>query len=92
MLDYLEVPGLPPTVVAHIRPRSRRNREHPLARRYMDAIERRATCVVSLPDESERVRYAVLEGIAVKDVSPRLRAAYLSLTSAVLQARQAVPA
>jgi len=84
VLDYLELPALPPTVVAQLRARSRRNREHPLARQYMDAISRKAARVVEIPDEAECVRYAVLEGVPVKDVSGGLRNAYRQLAHAVV--------
>jgi MinD-like ATPase involved in chromosome partitioning or flagellar assembly len=92
VLDYLEVPGLPPTVVAHIRARSRRNREHPLARQYLEAIGCRCARMVELPDEAERVRYAVLEGLPVQDVSPALRQAYRQLAQAVADVATTVPA
>ena len=92
VLDYLEVPGLPPTIVAHIRARSRRNREHPLARQYLEAIACRCARVVELPDEAERVRYAVLEGLPVQQVSPALRQAYRRLTQAVADVAPTVTA
>jgi MinD-like ATPase involved in chromosome partitioning or flagellar assembly len=85
VLDYLEVPRLPPTVVAHIRARSRRNREHPLARQYLEAISCRCARVVELPDEAERVRYAVLEGLPVQSASAALRSAYRRLTQAIAE-------
>jgi len=83
VLDYLDVQGLPPTVVAFLVPRSRRNREHPLTKRYLEAVTQRVCSVVPLPDESERVRYAVMEGIPAQDVSPSLKAAYRRLTAAI---------
>jgi hypothetical protein len=86
VLDYLDVQGLPPTVVAFLVPRSRRNREHPLTKRYLEAVTQRVCSVVPLPDESERVRYAVMEGIPAQDVSPSLKAAYRRLTAAIARA------
>jgi len=86
VLDYLELPELPPTVVAYITPVSRRNREHPLIKRYLAAIGQRAHRVVNLPDEADRIRYAGMEGIPVQDVSPRLRSAYRALVEAVASA------
>jgi hypothetical protein len=86
VLDYLDVQGLPPTVVAFLVPRTRRNREHPLTKRYLEAVTQRVCSVVPLPDESERVRYAVMEGIPAQDVSPSLRAAYRRLTASIARA------
>jgi len=86
VLDFLEVPGLPPAVVAYINPRSRRNREHPLTKRYLHAIAQRVHAVVPLPDDADRVRYAVMEGLPVQAVSPGLRVAYRRLAEAVTDA------
>ncbi len=86
VLDFLDIQELPPTVVAYLTPRSRRNREHPLTRRYLEAISSRVEAVVSLPDESERVRYAVMEGIPAQDVSSSLRSAYRRLTASLIAA------
>jgi hypothetical protein len=83
VLDYLDVPDLPPVVVASMVPRTRRNREHPLAKRYMSAITQRAFRVVDIPDDAERVRYAGMEGVPVEAVSPNLKAAYRELAAAV---------
>ena len=55
VLDYLDVRDLPPTIVASLVPRTRRNREHPLAKRYMTAIAQRVYRVVDMPDDAERV-------------------------------------
>lgn len=83
VLDYLEMSDLPPAVVAYITPSTRRNREHPLTRRYLAAIRQRACSVVELPDEPDRVRYAGMEGVPVEEVSPALGAAYRDLVQAV---------
>jgi hypothetical protein len=82
-LDYLELPDLPPAVVAYLRPVARRNREHPLTKRYLAAIAHRAVRVVDLPDQAEEVRYAGMEGLPVQAVSPALGAAYRDLVQAV---------
>jgi len=86
VLDFLDVDGLPPTVVAYLVPRSRRNREHPLTKRYLEAVTKRVCSVVPLPDEAERVRYAVMEGIPAQDVSSSLKAAYRRLTASIASA------
>ncbi len=83
VLDYLELRDLPPAVVAYITPTTRRNREHPLTKRYLAAIAQRAQCIVNLPDDPERVRFAGMEGIPVQDVSPALGLAYRQLVHAV---------
>ena len=86
VLDYLEVRDIPPAIVASLVPRTRRNREHPLAKRYMAAIAQRAYRVVDIPDEAERVRYAGMEGVPVETVSSALKAAYRELAEAIAAA------
>ena len=86
VLDYLELPDLPPAVVAYITPRTRRHREHPLTQRYLDAIAQQARSVVQLPDEADAVRYAGMAGVPLDSVSRRLRAGYRSLADAVMLA------
>jgi len=83
VLDYLEVRDLPPAVVAYIVPTARRNREHPLTKRYLAAIGHRAHCIINIPDEPDRVRYAGMDGVPVQDVSPALGSAYRDLVQAV---------
>lgn len=90
VLDYLDVRDLPPTIVASLVPRTRRNREHPLAKRYMTAIEQRVFRVVDMPDDAERVRYAGMQGVPVETVSGSLRGAYRELADAIAAAPQAV--
>ena len=90
VLDYLDVRDLPPTIVASLVPRTRRNREHPLAKRYMTAIAQRVYRVVDMPDDAERVRYAGMEGVPVETVSGSLRGAYRELAEAIAAAPQAV--
>ena len=83
VLDYLDVSGLPPTVVAYIAPDSRRNRHHRVTRQYLEEISRRVHRVVEMPDEADKVRYAGMEGVPVEQVSARLRTAYRQLTHAI---------
>ena len=90
VLDYLDVRDLPPAIVASLVPRARRNREHPLAKRYMSAIAQRVYKVVDIPDDAERVRYAGMEGVPVEAVSASLRAAYRELAEAIVLAPQPV--
>ncbi len=86
VLDYLELPDLPPAVVAYIAPRARRHREHPLTQRYVDAIALRARAIIELPDEADNVRYAGMAGVPLDSVSRRLRSGYRALTQAVVLA------
>ena len=90
VLDYLEMRDLPPVIVASLVARSRRNREHPLAKRYMSAIAQRAYRVVDMPDEAERVGYAGMQGVPVETVSAALKAAYRDLATAIAQAPSAL--
>ncbi len=83
VLDYLDVPNRPATVVPYIASAARRNRRHPVTRHYLDTIGPRVQAVVEIPDEADSVRFAGMEGAPVRDVSPRMRAAYLELTAAV---------
>lgn len=90
VLDYLDVRDLPPVIVASLVARTRRNREHPLTKRYMTAIAQRVYRVVDIPDDAERVRYAGMQGVPVEAVSAPLRAAYRELAEAIVLAPQAV--
>jgi LmbE family N-acetylglucosaminyl deacetylase len=83
VLDYLDVPDLPPTVVPYIVSSTRRNRRHLMTRQYLDAIRARVDCLIGIPDEAENVRRAGMDGVPVEDVSPRMRVAYRRLTEAV---------
>jgi MinD-like ATPase involved in chromosome partitioning or flagellar assembly len=90
VLDYLDVRDLPPVIVASLVARTRRNREHPLTKRYMTAIAQRVYRVVDIPDDAERVRYAGMQGVPVEAVSAPLRAAYRELAEAIVLVPQAV--
>ncbi len=83
VLDYLDVPNRPPTVVPYIASSARRNRRHPMTRHYLDTIGPRVQAIVEIPDEADNVRFAGMQGSAVRDVSPRMRTAYHELTAAV---------
>ncbi len=82
-LDYLEVDGLPPTVVAYIVPGPRRLRENPTTLEYVRAIRRRAVSLVEIPDDANAVRLAGMEGVPVEQISPPLRQAYRELTETI---------
>ena len=82
-LDYLEVDGLPPTVVAYIVPGPRRLRENPTTLEYVRAIRRRAISLIEIPDDANAVRLAGMEGVPVEQISPPLRLAYRALTEAI---------
>jgi hypothetical protein len=90
VLDYLEAGDLPPAIVASLVPRTRRNRDHPLAKRYLTTIAQRVYRVVDMPDDAERVRYAGMEGVPVETVSAALRAAYRELAEAIARAPRSV--
>jgi MinD-like ATPase involved in chromosome partitioning or flagellar assembly len=83
VLDYLDVPDLPPTVVPYIVSSARRNRRHPTTLKYLVSIAARVDALVQIPDEADNVRLAVMQGAPVQDVSPRMGLAYRRLTEAV---------
>lgn len=83
VLDYLEVGGLPSTVVPYIVAASRNLRENPLTLAYLDAIRSRVASVVEIPDEANAVRLAGMSGVPAERLSSRLRLAYRDLTEAV---------
>lgn len=91
VLDYLDLRDLPPVIIASLVARSRRNREHPLAKRYMAAIAHRAYRVIDMPDDAERVRYAGMQGVPVEAVSGALKTAYRDLALAIAQAPVGAP-
>jgi hypothetical protein len=85
VLDYLDVDGRPPTLVPCIVSPVRRNRRHPMAVQYLEAIAARVDAVIEIPDEADSVRRAGMDGVPVQDVSPKMRAAYRGLTEAVVR-------
>ncbi|MFN2568001.1 MAG: hypothetical protein ABR564_00140 [Candidatus Dormibacteria bacterium] len=85
VLDYLDVRGRPPTVVPYIVPGDRRNRDHPVTRQYLAAISQRVQCIVPIPDEADKVRYAGMEGVPVQQVSSNLAIAYRELMDAIVR-------
>ncbi len=82
-LDFMEVGGLPPTVVAYIVPDSRRLRDNPATLEYVRAIRQRALSLVEVPDEANAVRLAGMEGVPVERLSSRLRHSYRELTEVI---------
>jgi hypothetical protein len=82
-LDYLEVRGLPPTLVPYIVPGSRRLRDNPTTREYLRVIRRRAHALIEVPDEANAVRLAGLEGVPVEQLSAGLGLAYRRLTETI---------
>jgi MinD-like ATPase involved in chromosome partitioning or flagellar assembly len=82
-LDYLEVSGLPPTVVAYIVPDARRLRDNPTTLEYVRAIRQRALTLVEVPDDPNAVRLAGMEGLPVEQLSARLGRAYRELTEVI---------
>ena len=82
-LDYLDVGGLPPTVVAYIVPTSRRLRDNPATLEYVRAMRQRALRLVEVPDDANAVRLAGMEGVPVAQLSSRLRLAYRELTEVI---------
>jgi MinD-like ATPase involved in chromosome partitioning or flagellar assembly len=82
-LDYLDVGGLPPTVVAYIVPTSRRLRDNPATLEYVHALRQRAMSLVEVPDDANAVRLAGMEGVPVEQLSSRLRLAYRELTEVI---------
>ena len=82
-LDYLDVGGRPPTVVAYIVPASRRLRENPATLEYVRVLRRQATSLVEVPDDATAVRLAGMEGVPVEQLSSRLGLAYRELTEII---------
>lgn len=83
VLDFLDVGGLPPTVVPYIAGTSKRLRDNPLTLQYLEAIRSRAAAVVEIPDDANAVRLAGMSGVPAERLSPSLRVAYRALTEAI---------
>ncbi len=86
VLDYLEVPNLPPTVVPYIVPNQKANRNHVRTQQYLSHIAEQVVAIVEIPDEADQVRLAGMEGVPVEKVSATLRDAYRELTEVVVNA------
>jgi hypothetical protein len=84
VLDYLDLPDLPPVVVAYIAPNDRKARKHPVNHAYLEEIGAKVCDIVEFPFESG-LEYADYEKTAVIDVTPALRQAYWRLTEAIIR-------
>jgi hypothetical protein len=86
VLDYLAVENLPPTVVAYIVSGSRKVRDHPTARRFLEEIAAKVFAVVEIPDDKgDDLKRLKLEGRPINEAPAKFGRAYRSLIEAILQ-------
>ena len=87
VVEYLDSPSLrgKPVVVSYIASTDRQLRRHPVVRELLEEIRRRVAAVETVP-RSEKATLAIVKGMSILDISPRLREAYIRVTRAAVQA------
>ena len=87
VLEYLATENvrMKPVVVPYIVPRIRAVRNATEIRTMLDEIRVRSSALVEVPDD-DRATLAVLRGLAVTEISPPLRQAYLRVAESVAAA------
>jgi MinD-like ATPase involved in chromosome partitioning or flagellar assembly len=86
-IEYLDADTVQgkPVVVSYIVPRVRQIRDAPQVRGMLDRIRAGVAAVVEVPDD-DRATLALLERIAITEVSNELRLAYINLANRVIEA------
>jgi MinD-like ATPase involved in chromosome partitioning or flagellar assembly len=86
-IEYLDADTVQgkPVVVSYIVPRIRQIRDAPQVRGMLDRIRAGVTAVVEVPDD-DRATLAVVQRVAITEVSNELRSAYVNLATRVIEA------
>jgi len=80
VLQYLDVPDLPPVVVTYLSPRNKKTLERSAVKSFFATITPRVAAIIEVPDDP-KVEQASFEGQNVEEVSPELGVAYLGILS-----------
>lgn len=86
-IEYLDADSVQgkPIVVSYIVPKVRQIRDAPQVRGMLDRIRASVTAVVEVPDD-DRATLALIQRVAITEVSGELRQAYMSLATRVVEA------
>jgi len=86
-IEYLDADTVQgkPVVVSYIVPRIRQIRDAPQVRGMLDRIRGSVAALVEVPDD-DRATLALVQRVAITEVSGELRSAYLNLATRVIEA------
>jgi hypothetical protein len=86
-IEYLDADSVQgkPVVVSYIVPRVRQIRDAPQVRGMLERIRAAVVAVVEVPDD-DRATLALIQRVAITEVSNELRQAYVNLTTRVIEA------
>jgi cellulose biosynthesis protein BcsQ len=87
VLEYLETPSMrgKPVVVSYIVSTDRQVRRHHVVVELLDEIRRRVVAIEMVP-KSEKATLAIVKGMSILDISPKLRDAYIRVAHTAVRA------
>jgi cellulose biosynthesis protein BcsQ len=91
VLEYLETPSMrgKRVMVSYIVSTDRQVRRHRVVMELLDEIRKRVIAIETVP-RSEKATLAIVKGVSILDISPRLRDAYIRVTATAVRALAAV--
>jgi len=87
VLEYLETPSMQGkrVIVSYIVSSDRQLRGHRVVQELLDEIRRRVIAIETVP-RSEKATLAIVKGVSILDISPKLRDAYIRVTQTAVRA------
>ncbi len=87
VLEYLETPSMRGklVVVSYIVSSDRQLRRHRVVTELLDEIRKRVVAIETVP-KSEKATLAIVKGVSILDISPKLRDAYIRVTQTAVRA------
>ncbi|HXM54008.1 MAG TPA: hypothetical protein VOB72_01365 [Candidatus Dormibacteraeota bacterium] len=86
VLEYLETPSMhgKPVVVSYIVSSDRQLRRHKVVQELLAEIRKRVVAIETIP-KSEKATLAIVKGVSILDISPKLRDAYIRVTQTAVR-------
>jgi cellulose biosynthesis protein BcsQ len=87
VLEYLETPSMRGklVMVSYIVSTDRQVRRHHVVMELLDEIRKRVVAIETVP-KSEKATLAIVKGVSILDISPKLRDAYIRVTRTAVRA------
>ena len=87
VLEYLETPSMQGkrVIVSYIVSSDRQLRRHRVVQELLDEIRRRVIAIETVP-KSEKATLAIVKGVSILDISPKLRDAYIRVARTAVRA------
>jgi len=87
VLEYLETPSMRGklVMVSYIVSTDRQLRRHHVVTDLLDEIRKRVVAIETIP-KSEKATLAIVKGVSILDISPKLRDAYIRVTRTAVRA------